>query len=62
VKVRLQTPELAGHYRGSMGLAIATIVKEERVFGLYKGISSPLVRPQAKYYSVSLTRRSSRSR
>ncbi|KAJ7355677.1 carnitine/acyl carnitine carrier [Mycena albidolilacea] len=43
VKVRLQTPELAGHYRGSITRAIATIVNEERVFGLYKGITSPLL-------------------
>ncbi|KAF7370928.1 hypothetical protein MSAN_00726700 [Mycena sanguinolenta] len=43
VKVRLQTPELAGHYRGSIARAIATIVKEETVFGLYKGITSPLL-------------------
>ncbi|KAJ6485812.1 carnitine/acyl carnitine carrier [Mycena sanguinolenta] len=43
VKVRLQTPELAGHYRGSVARAIATIAKEETVFGLYKGITSPLL-------------------
>ncbi|KAJ7272565.1 mitochondrial carrier domain-containing protein [Mycena haematopus] len=43
VKVRLQTPELAGHYRGSIARACATIVKEEGVFGLYKGITSPLL-------------------
>ncbi|KAJ7460694.1 carnitine/acyl carnitine carrier [Mycena latifolia] len=43
VKVRLQTPELAGHYRGSTARAIATIVREERVVGLYKGITSPLL-------------------
>ncbi|KAJ7643299.1 carnitine/acyl carnitine carrier [Mycena polygramma] len=43
VKVRLQTPELAGHYRGSTAHAIATIVQEERVLGLYKGITSPLL-------------------
>ncbi|KAJ7173590.1 carnitine/acyl carnitine carrier [Mycena filopes] len=42
VKVRLQTPELAGHYAGSTARAIATIVQEERVLGLYKGITSPL--------------------
>ncbi|KAK7031463.1 mitochondrial carrier domain-containing protein [Favolaschia claudopus] len=43
VKVRLQTPELAGHYRGSLPRTIATIVREERIFGLYKGITSPLL-------------------
>ncbi|KAJ7493363.1 carnitine/acyl carnitine carrier [Mycena galericulata] len=43
VKVRLQTPELAERYRGSTARAIATIVQEERVLGLYKGISSPLL-------------------
>ncbi|KAJ7777303.1 carnitine/acyl carnitine carrier [Mycena metata] len=43
VKVRLQTPELAGHYRGSTVRAIATIVREERFLGLYKGITSPLL-------------------
>ncbi|KAF7309474.1 hypothetical protein MIND_00318200 [Mycena indigotica] len=43
VKVRLQTPELSGHYSGSTLRAIATIVNEERVLGLYKGIASPLL-------------------
>ncbi|KAF7356937.1 hypothetical protein MVEN_01029600 [Mycena venus] len=43
VKVRLQTPELAGHYRGSTARAIAIIVNEERFLGLYKGITSPLL-------------------
>ncbi|KAF7289409.1 hypothetical protein HMN09_01334200 [Mycena chlorophos] len=43
VKVRLQTPELSGHYAGSTLGAIATIVREERVLGLYKGIASPLL-------------------
>ncbi|KAJ7708705.1 mitochondrial carrier domain-containing protein [Mycena rosella] len=42
VKVRLQKPELAGRYRGSTARAIAKIVQEERVAGLFKGISSPL--------------------
>ncbi|KAJ7664953.1 mitochondrial carrier [Mycena olivaceomarginata] len=36
-------PELAGHYRGLIMHAIATIVNEERIFGLYKGITSPLL-------------------
>ncbi|KAJ7156899.1 carnitine/acyl carnitine carrier [Mycena crocata] len=43
VKVRLQTPELAGRYHGSTASAIAMIVQEERVLGLYKGITSPLL-------------------
>ncbi|KAJ7746742.1 carnitine/acyl carnitine carrier [Mycena maculata] len=43
VKVRLQMPELAERYRGSTARAIVTIVQEERVLGLYKGISSPLL-------------------
>ncbi|KAJ7807250.1 carnitine/acyl carnitine carrier, partial [Mycena olivaceomarginata] len=43
VKVRLQTPELAGHYRGSITRAIATIVNEERVFDCTRVITSPLL-------------------
>ncbi|KAJ7623582.1 carnitine/acyl carnitine carrier [Roridomyces roridus] len=43
VKVRLQTPELAKMYKGSTARAITTIVQEERLVGLYKGISSPLL-------------------
>ncbi|KAJ7065332.1 carnitine/acyl carnitine carrier [Mycena amicta] len=43
VKVRLQTPQLSAHYDGSTARAIATIVREERVVGLYKGIASPLL-------------------
>jgi solute carrier family 25 carnitine/acylcarnitine transporter 20/29 len=42
----LQTPEMAGHYEArSTFQAIATIVREERVAGLYRGIASPLVCP-----------------
>lgn len=43
MKVRLQTPALAARYRGSTARAIATIVREERVLGLYKGLASPLL-------------------
>lgn len=43
VKVRFQSPAIAGKYHTTFG-AIATIVREERVLGLYKGITSPLVR------------------
>ncbi|KAF7431111.1 hypothetical protein PC9H_006831 [Pleurotus ostreatus] len=41
VKVRFQSPQIAGRYR-STAHAFATIIKEERIFGLYKGVTSPL--------------------
>lgn len=43
MKVRFQSPEIASKYRSTFQ-AIATIVREERFIGLYKGITSPLVR------------------
>lgn len=43
VKVRLQNPEVASKYRSSIH-AFTTIVREERVRGLFRGITSPLVR------------------
>ncbi|CAE6513438.1 unnamed protein product [Rhizoctonia solani] len=42
IKVRLQHPETTSRYRNSM-TALATIIREERVAGLFKGISSPMV-------------------
>lgn len=42
VKVRLQHPEVASRYR-SVWHAFTTIIREERVRGLFRGISSPLV-------------------
>ncbi|KAF6758158.1 carnitine/acyl carnitine carrier [Ephemerocybe angulata] len=41
VKVRFQSPTIAGRYSSTWN-ALATIVREERFFGLYKGIMSPL--------------------
>ncbi|KAF8957139.1 carnitine/acyl carnitine carrier [Flammula alnicola] len=41
VKVRFQSPEIAGKYHSTFN-AITTIVREERFIGLYKGITSPL--------------------
>ncbi|KAB5592549.1 Mitochondrial carnitine/acylcarnitine carrier protein CACL [Ceratobasidium theobromae] len=41
VKVRLQHPETMNRYRNST-TALMKIVKEERVAGLFKGISSPM--------------------
>ncbi|KAK0188363.1 carnitine/acyl carnitine carrier [Armillaria mellea] len=41
VKVRFQNPEMTGKYRSTMH-ALATIIKEERFIGMYKGITSPL--------------------
>lgn len=41
VKVRFQSPEIAGKYRSTWN-ALSTIVREERFFGLYKGIMSPM--------------------
>lgn len=41
IKVRLQHPETMNRYRNSV-TALAKIVQEERVAGLFKGISSPM--------------------
>ncbi|KAG8697241.1 hypothetical protein FRC09_007997 [Ceratobasidium sp. 395] len=41
IKVRLQHPETMSRYRNSI-TALVTIVREERVAGLFKGISSPM--------------------
>ena len=42
VKVRFQNPRTAVKYRSTLN-AVSTIIREERFFGLYKGITSPLV-------------------
>ncbi|KIJ55096.1 hypothetical protein M422DRAFT_151609, partial [Sphaerobolus stellatus SS14] len=42
VKVRFQDPSTAVRYRHGTFNAVAKIIREERVFGLYKGITSPL--------------------
>ena len=42
VKVRFQDPNTSGRYRGTFS-AVATIIREERFSGLYKGITSPMV-------------------
>lgn len=41
VKVRFQSPTIAGKYSSTFQ-AIGTIVKEEKLAGLYRGIASPL--------------------
>ncbi|WWC98591.1 hypothetical protein V866_005483 [Kwoniella sp. B9012] len=41
VKVRYQTPEYAGRYKSTFG-ALGAIVKEEKVKGLFKGVTSPM--------------------
>ncbi|KAI0315041.1 carnitine/acyl carnitine carrier [Amylostereum chailletii] len=41
VKVRFQNPTTSGRYHSTLH-AITTIAREERVLGLFKGISSPL--------------------
>ncbi|KAL0954072.1 hypothetical protein HGRIS_005222 [Hohenbuehelia grisea] len=41
VKVRFQSPQIAGRYHSTIH-ALTTIVREERFFGLYKGVTSPL--------------------
>ncbi|CAE6410406.1 unnamed protein product [Rhizoctonia solani] len=41
IKVRLQHPETMSRYRNSV-TALAKIIREERVAGLFKGISSPM--------------------
>ncbi|KAG9039847.1 hypothetical protein FS837_000910 [Tulasnella sp. UAMH 9824] len=43
IKVRLQSSQASGKYSGTLN-AFKTIVKEERVKGLYKGVTSPLQR------------------
>ena len=42
VKVRFQSPDMYGKYRSTMH-AFTTILREENVRGLYKGIASPMV-------------------
>ncbi|OCF33700.1 carnitine/acyl carnitine carrier [Kwoniella heveanensis CBS 569] len=41
VKVRYQTPQYAGRYTSTFG-ALGAIVKEEKVKGLFKGVTSPM--------------------
>ncbi|KAJ2916248.1 hypothetical protein MD484_g4169, partial [Candolleomyces efflorescens] len=41
VKVRFQSPAIASKYSSTWN-AISTIIREERFFGLFKGITSPL--------------------
>jgi len=41
VKVRFQNPDIASKYKSTLH-AITTIIKEEKISGLYKGITSPL--------------------
>jgi len=41
IKVRFQSPAIAGKYHSTFH-AITTIIREERFIGLYKGITSPL--------------------
>ncbi|KAH6919243.1 carnitine/acyl carnitine carrier [Coprinopsis sp. MPI-PUGE-AT-0042] len=41
VKVRFQSPTISGRYTSTFQ-AISTIVREERLSGLYKGIASPM--------------------
>ena len=43
VKVRFQNPLIASKYR-STAHAFLTIIREERIRGLYRGIAAPLVR------------------
>jgi solute carrier family 25 carnitine/acylcarnitine transporter 20/29 len=42
IKVRFQDPVIRKKYPSVVG-AFTTIVREERVFGLFKGITSPMV-------------------
>jgi hypothetical protein len=42
VKVRFQSPRMAKKYKSTFH-ALVTIIREERFFGLYKGIITPLV-------------------
>ena len=49
MKVRLQNPEFANKYGKSVWYAFTTIVREERVRGLFRGITSPLVRSHCEH-------------
>ncbi|WRT70681.1 uncharacterized protein IL334_007679 [Kwoniella shivajii] len=42
VKVRYQTPQYAGRYSSTFS-ALGSIVKEEKVKGLFKGVTSPMI-------------------
>ncbi|WVQ95620.1 hypothetical protein IAU59_002718 [Kwoniella sp. CBS 9459] len=42
VKVRYQTPQYAGRYSSTFG-ALGSIVKEEKLKGLFKGVTSPMI-------------------
>lgn len=41
VKVRIQTPQFAGRYASTFG-ALGAIMREEKVQGLFKGVTSPM--------------------
>ena len=51
VKVRFQNPQTASRYRSATH-AFFTIVREERVRGLYRGIAAPLVRTRRRRCAV----------
>lgn len=53
MKVRFQTPNIRAKYKSTFH-ALATIVKEEKLIGLYKGITSPLV--SVSKYRITLQR------
>lgn len=42
VKVRMQSPDFTGKYQSTFQ-SIPRIIREERILGLFKGITSPLV-------------------
>ncbi|WWC65069.1 uncharacterized protein I303_107683 [Kwoniella dejecticola CBS 10117] len=42
VKVRYQTPQYAGKYKSTFS-ALGSILKEEKVRGLFKGVTSPMI-------------------
>ncbi|KAI0693388.1 mitochondrial carrier [Cerioporus squamosus] len=54
VKVRFQNPQTASRYRSATH-AFFTIVREERIRGLYRGITAPLVRPRTRRTPTQLT-------
>ena len=55
MKVRFQSPAIASKYTSTFQ-AIDTIIREERFIGLYKGVTSPLVRSHAVIHAPTLTR------
>ncbi|RUP43036.1 mitochondrial carrier domain-containing protein, partial [Jimgerdemannia flammicorona] len=53
VKVRLQSRELSTRYKGTWN-CLATIVRQEKVLGLYKGMASPAMRSSHLEFTIQV--------